>query len=52
MSKADGSIVIGKTPGTGGRLDVMTCTEQLIYEIHDPTAYITPDCVLDISEHR
>ena len=47
--RADGSIVIGKTPDTGGRLDVMTCTEQLIYEIHDPTAYITPDCVLDIS---
>src|ERR1700690_4283810 len=47
--KADGGIVIGKTPGSGGRLDVMTCTEQLIYEIHDPTAYITPDCVLDIS---
>ncbi|MBO0763445.1 MAG: DUF1446 domain-containing protein [Hyphomicrobiaceae bacterium] len=47
--KADGSIVIGKTPGSGGRLDVMTCTEQLIYEIHDPTAYITPDCVLDIT---
>ena len=46
---ADGSIVIGKTPGSGGRLDVMTCTEQLIYEIHDPTAYITPDCVLDIT---
>jgi hypothetical protein len=47
--KADGSIVIGKTPDTGGRLDVMTCTEQLIYEIHDPTAYITPDCTLDIT---
>jgi len=47
--KADGSIVIGKTPDTGGRLDVMTCTEQLIYEMHDPTAYITPDCVLDIT---
>src|ERR1700690_563274 len=46
---ASGAIVIGKTPDTGGRLDVMTCTEQLIYEIHDPTAYITPDCVLDIS---
>ncbi len=46
---ADGGIVIGKTPATGGRLDVMTCTEQLIYEIHDPSAYITPDCVLDIT---
>jgi len=48
-ASADGAIVIGKTPDTGGRLDVMTCTEQLIYEIHDPTAYITPDCVLDIT---
>jgi hypothetical protein len=49
---ADGAIVIGKTPDTGGRLDVMTCTEQLIYEIHDPSAYITPDCVLDITGIR
>ena len=47
---ADGSIVIGKTPGSGGRLDIMTCTEQLLYEMHDPAAYITPDCVLDITE--
>jgi len=46
----DGAITIGKTPDSGGRLDVMTCTEQLIYEMHDPTAYITPDCVLDITE--
>jgi hypothetical protein len=50
--KRDGSISIGKTPGSGGRLDVMTCTEQQIYEIHDPTAYYTPDCVLDISGLR
>jgi hypothetical protein len=50
--KSDGSISIGKTPGSGGRLDVMTCTEQQIYEIHDPTAYITPDCILDISNIR
>ena len=48
--KSDGSLCIGKTPGSGGRLDVMTCTEQLIYEMHDPKAYITPDCVLDITE--
>lgn len=46
---AAGDMVIGKTPDTGGRLDAMTCTEQLIYEMHDPTAYITPDCVLDIT---
>jgi hypothetical protein len=49
---ADGAIRIGKTPDTGGRLDVMTCTEQLIYEMHDPQAYITPDCVLDITGIR
>jgi hypothetical protein len=48
-ARPDGSMVLGKTPGTGGRLDTMTCTEQLIYEMHDPTAYITPDCVLDIT---
>ena len=47
---ADGGIVISKTPGSGGLLNVMTCTEQLIYEMHDPRAYITPDCVLDITE--
>ncbi|MDE2517476.1 MAG: acyclic terpene utilization AtuA family protein [Rhodospirillales bacterium] len=47
---ADGAIVLGKTPGSGGRLDRATCTEQILYEMHDPAAYITPDCVLDITE--
>ncbi|HBK05308.1 MAG TPA: DUF1446 domain-containing protein [Acetobacteraceae bacterium] len=46
---ADGRVEVSKTPGSGGRLDVATCTEQLLYEMHDPTAYITPDCVLDAS---
>lgn len=46
----DGSLTLGKTPGSGGRLDRMTCTEQLLYEMHDPTRYITPDCVLDVSD--
>lgn len=46
---ADGQVVIGKTPNTGGLVSVQTCTEQLIYEMHDPENYITPDCVLDIS---
>lgn len=46
----DGSVRVTKTPGSGGRIDVMTCTEQLLYEMHDPSAYITPDCVLDVTD--
>jgi len=46
----DGAITLGKTPDSGGRLDIATCTEQVLYEIHDPTSYITPDCVLDITD--
>jgi hypothetical protein len=46
---ADGSLTLSKLPGTGGRLDRRTATEQLLYEVHDPAAYITPDCVLDMS---
>ncbi|MEQ8367347.1 MAG: acyclic terpene utilization AtuA family protein [Roseicyclus sp.] len=47
---ADGSLEITKLPGTGGRLDRRTATEQLLYEVHDPAVYVTPDCVLDLSE--
>jgi hypothetical protein len=46
---SNGQITLGKTPNSGGRLDVATCTEQVLYEIHDPTSYFTPDCVLDIT---
>ncbi|SSW64854.1 hypothetical protein AVE30378_01289 [Achromobacter veterisilvae] len=44
----DGELHIAKPDGSGGRLDRMTCTEQALYEIHDPRAYITPDCVLSL----
>ena len=46
---ADGHLTLGKLEDSGGRLDAMTCTEQILYEMHDPTSYITPDCVLDIT---
>ncbi len=46
----DGEVQFGKVQGSGGRLDVATCTEQALYEMHDPARYITPDCVLDITQ--
>ena len=45
----DGTIVVAKLAGTGGIINRAICAEQMIYEIHDPANYITPDVVVDFT---
>lgn len=48
----DGRLIIGKTQGCGGRVSEQTVKEQLLYEVHDPRRYLTPDVVLDLGQAR
>ena len=49
---ADGSAIITKAPGTGGRINFHTLRQQLLYEVHNPHRYFSPDVVLDMGELR
>ena len=48
-AEPEGTFVITKHAGTGGRITVASIKEQLLYEMGDPREYITPDCIADFT---
>ena len=48
--RADGSFSVFKAANTGGLVDDRTGREQILYEVHDPARYLTPDVTADITQ--
>jgi hypothetical protein len=48
----DGTFVLTKVAGSGGAVTAATCKEQLLYEVHDPSAYLQPDVIADVTQVR
>jgi len=46
----EGTAVLSKVSGTGGAITLQTVKEQMLYEVHDPANYITPDVVVDFTQ--
>ncbi len=46
----DGNFIVGKLRNSGGNVTTKTCKEQILYEVQDPSNYLTPDCTADFSK--
>ncbi|CAI0472173.1 unnamed protein product [Linum tenue] len=46
----NGELCVAKAIDSGGELSLNTCAQQLLYEVGDPSAYVTPDVVIDLQD--